>query len=270
MEQQIIDVLAADHPQSVRHVFYRMTNPRLPEPVAKSEKGYRDVQHRLVEMRKGGRLPYGWIADHTRRGYHVNTYATGADFIRRMASAYRYDLWEQVVDEVEVWVESRSLIGVLADVCRDMAVSLYPTGGFSSLTLAYEAAEAVAHSGKERLVVIYAGDYDPSGVTIDQSLESALRGHLDDYGMDVIFERVAINPQQIVDYDLPTKPRTDSTSRRPDITETVEAEAMPANILRDIVKSAILDRLPPLAVEQANLIEVGERNDILRRAAVIL
>ena len=29
IDQQIIEVLAEDNPQSVRHVFYRMTDPRL-------------------------------------------------------------------------------------------------------------------------------------------------------------------------------------------------------------------------------------------------
>lgn len=39
LERQIRDVLVQDHPQSVRHVFYRMTDPNLPESVEKSEKG---------------------------------------------------------------------------------------------------------------------------------------------------------------------------------------------------------------------------------------
>ena len=30
LDAQIIAVLKEDHPQSVRHVFYRMTDPRLP------------------------------------------------------------------------------------------------------------------------------------------------------------------------------------------------------------------------------------------------
>jgi hypothetical protein len=30
LDAQILDVLREDHPQSVRHVFYRMTDPRLP------------------------------------------------------------------------------------------------------------------------------------------------------------------------------------------------------------------------------------------------
>ena len=48
LDEQIIAVLREDHPQSVRHVFYRMTDPRLGEPdqelrrvsePARSEKG---------------------------------------------------------------------------------------------------------------------------------------------------------------------------------------------------------------------------------------
>lgn len=40
LDGQIIDVLRNDHPQSVRHIFYRMTDPRLPEYVEKSDNGY--------------------------------------------------------------------------------------------------------------------------------------------------------------------------------------------------------------------------------------
>ena len=89
LDQQIIDVLVEDHPQSVRHVFYRMTNPRLPEPVEKSERGYRHVQDRIVKLRRTGRLPFSWIADATRRGYHTPTYSDSSDFLRRMSGLYR-------------------------------------------------------------------------------------------------------------------------------------------------------------------------------------
>ena len=68
LEEQIYDVLAEDHPQSVRHVFYRMTDPRLREPVEKSEHGYAQVQSRMTKMRRAGTILYGWITDATRRG----------------------------------------------------------------------------------------------------------------------------------------------------------------------------------------------------------
>ncbi len=35
LDRQIIDVLEEDNPQSTRHVFYRMTDPRLPSPVSR-------------------------------------------------------------------------------------------------------------------------------------------------------------------------------------------------------------------------------------------
>ena len=93
LDRQIIETLRADHPQSVRHVFYRMTDPRLPEPVEKSDRGYRHVQARCVKLRRDGRIPYDWIADMSRRGYFVNTYSGASDFISSMAGLYRADLW---------------------------------------------------------------------------------------------------------------------------------------------------------------------------------
>ncbi|MFZ2171737.1 MAG: hypothetical protein WAW61_19110, partial [Methylococcaceae bacterium] len=146
LDQQIIDVLEEDHPQSVRHVFYRMTDPRLPEPVEKSDKGYRHVQFRCTQLRRSYRLPYNWIADMSRRGYFVNTYSDKGDFLSRMAGYYRGDLWAYSDYRCEVWCESRSIAGVIQKECNELAVDLLPCGGFSSLTFAHEAAEQHNHS----------------------------------------------------------------------------------------------------------------------------
>jgi hypothetical protein len=98
LDTQILEVLDADHPQSVRHILYRMTNPRLDESVEKSDRGYRHVQARLVKLRRAGEVPYGWITDSTRRGFHTPTYQDEADFLRSMKALYRADLWRQTVE----------------------------------------------------------------------------------------------------------------------------------------------------------------------------
>jgi hypothetical protein len=154
LDDQILAVLEEDHPQSVRHVFYRMTHPRLPEPVEKSDRGYRHVQDRIVKLRRSGRWPYGWISDATRRGYHTATYSNEGDFLRRMKALYRADLWQRSQYRCEVWTESRSIAGVVEDLCEELAVSLYPCGGFSSITLAHQAAEAINAEADGRPVVI--------------------------------------------------------------------------------------------------------------------
>jgi hypothetical protein len=291
LERQILDVLEEDHPQSIRHVFYRMTNPRLPEPVAKTELGYRTVQNRLKLMRRAGSVPYGWISDSTRRGYHTATYNNGAEFLRRHIGAYRADLWADAEAYVEVWCESRSIAGTIVDLCEELAVSLYPAGGFSSITFAYEAADFIRSeidSGKSANV-IYIGDYDPAGVLIDRSIETELRRHLrDDDPLDVVldfladndldlqerlsdlhFHRLAITEEQIAAYDLPTKPRKESDRRSLHIKETVEAEAMPAGILRQLLRDAVEGFLPPSALAAARTAEESEREHLQRWADLI-
>lgn len=269
LEQQILDVLAEDHPQSVRHVFYRMTNPRLLEPVEKSEAGYAQVQGRIVKMRRAGSLPYGWITDATRRGYFVDTFNGSGDFLRRVAGLYRSDLWQQADAYCEVWTESRSIAGTIQDDCEELAVSLYPCGGFSSITLAYEAAEMINGRGDRKpVVVFYVGDFDPAGVLIDVSLERELRSHLRP-DVTMTFKRVGITLEQIETYDLPGKPRKAGDRRAPHILETVEAEALPAGILRRLLRAEVEALLPANALRVARVAEESERSYLVDLAAAV-
>ena len=262
LDQQIIDVLKEDHPQSVRHVFYRMTDPRLPEPVEKSDRGYRHVQARCVALRRSGRVRYSWFADLSRRGYYVNTFDDASDFISRMKGLYRADLWCDADVRCEVWCESRSIASILMDDCDELAVSLFPCGGFSSLSFVHSAAEEHNASADDRpLQILYVGDYDPAGVLIDVSLEKELREHLRP-DIDLRFDRIGINPEQISAYDLPTKPRKETDKRSQHISFSVEAEAMPARILRGILRDRIESLLPAFALSVAKVAEQEERKQL--------
>lgn len=256
LDDHLLDLLAEDWPQSIRHCFYRMTDPRLPVYVPKTEHGYRRIQRRLTLLRRAGRLSYSRLVDTTRAGHHVPTYGGAGDFLERVAGLYRHNLWENADTHVEVWCESASIAGVLRGTCQELAVSLYPTRGFSSLTLAYEAAEEINEAGRVRAVVLYVGDYDPAGVLIDQAVEMELQGHLH---VPLEMRRLAINENQITEYDLPAKPRKESERRRPDVKETVEAEAMPAGILRRMVRNAVEEYLPANALLAAKEAEASER-----------
>jgi hypothetical protein len=209
----------------------------------------------MVKLRRAGILPYGWITDASRRGYHTPTYRGKGDFLRSMKSHYRADLWQQAGVYCEVWCESRSIAGVIEDDCEELAVSLYPAGGFSSLTLAFESAETINDYAEGRPVVIfYIGDYDPAGVLIDVSIERELREHLDP-DLELEFIRLAITEEQIEQYDLPSKPRKDGDRRALHVIETVEAEAMPAGILRNLLRTNIEALLPERALEVAKVEE---------------
>lgn len=256
LDDQLIQLLKEDWPQSVRHCFYCMTNPRLPVHVPKTETGYQKVQRRLVKLRKTGSIPYNRLVDSTRLGWHTHAYSGAGNFLAKVAGLYRHDLWLGNPVHVEVWVESGSIAGVLGDTCRELAVSYYPTRGFSSLTLPYEAAQEINRIDPERAVVLYVGDYDPAGVLIPERVESELRKHLK---VELDLRRLAINEEQIEAYDLPTKPRKRGDRRRPDVKATVEAEAMPAHVLRELVRNAVEQYLPAGALRAAKVAEASER-----------
>ena len=117
------------------------------------------------------------------------------------------------------------------------------------------------------VTIFYVGDFDPAGVLIDVALERELRQHLrSDVQLD--FRRIGITEEQVIELDLPTNARKATDKRSSHVKYTVEAEAMPANIMRALVRSHVESLLPEHAVQQAKIVEAEERKglDIWARA----
>ena len=264
LEAAILAILRRGQPSSVRNVFYRLV---VAGRVDKTEASYKQVIDRLGKMRTGGRVPYSWIVDSSRMGYHVPTFASIEEFQKRMANWYRSDIWSDVPQHVEVWCESRSLAGMLRTVCDELAISLYPTSGFPSMSQVWSAAQEMAATGKESAVLLYLGDYDPAGAHISEDLEAKLGMHLEGHGMGLTFRRLAVNLDQIERYRLPTRPRKAGEKRKASMSETVEAEALEPETLRAMVHEAALAYLPPLALEAARIADESERAHIARLGA---
>ena len=203
------------------------------------------------------------------RGYFVDTFSGRGDFLSRVAGLYRSDLWAQSDHYCEIWTESRSIAGMIQGDCNELAVALYPCGGFSSETFIFEAAEQINNRDDNRPVTIfYIGDYDPAGVLIDRDVESKLRRHLSaDVEMD--FVRLGITPEQIDQYQLPTKPRKETDRRAQHVKQTVEAEAMPADIMRALLREAVEALLPPDALAVAKVAEKSEQAYFRRLADAV-
>ena len=77
--------------------------------------------------------------------------------------------------------------------------------------------------------------------------------------MEVIFRRIAITEEQVVEYDLPDK---GDGERR------VEGEAMPAGILRQILRNEVEALLPRNELRVAKIAEDSERDWLRKMAAV--
>ena len=258
----IYAVAEADNPVSIRHIFYRMVTQNL---VEKSNKGYQQLQKATVDMRDGGMLPYEWIEDSSRRAYWNTGYDGIDDYAEAAALLYRRDYWTETDTLVEVWCESRSLVGALGQVCREYVVALFPSGGFSSMSFTYQAATHIIKSKRAHAVILYVGDYDQAGVLIDKAIERRLREFLVDWPGELTFHRLAVNDNQIDTMGLPTRPPKASDTRSKEVTRAVEAEAIPAPTMRGIVSAALQELIPEKVLRQEKMIEEQEQNDVYSR-----
>lgn len=246
-------------PATVRQVFYQAVVRGL---VPKDEtKGYRVVQRRLLKLREDGRIPYGEITDNARMVRRRDRWNSPEHFAREAASRYRRDYWAESPVRVEVWLEKDALAGVLFPVVVDeCGLDLYVTRGFASVTYLQEAAEFMLEDGRPTFVYVLT-DFDPSGLSIAKIVEHELVERA--WPTEVHVERLAVNRCQIDEWKLPTRPTktTDTRARKFEQehgTGSVELDALPPEILRDLVSASIERHMD---ARQLDVLKVAEREE---------
>jgi hypothetical protein len=260
LRQSLYGLLEGDHPMTVRQVFYRAVSVKL---IEKTELAYKGTVCRLLGlMRREGQLPYDWIADNTRWMRKPTTYTSMEEALRRTAAFYRRSLWADQDAYVEIWTEKDALAGVLLEVTREWDVPLMITKGFASLSYLYEAAQQIKRQAKSAYLY-YFGDHDPSGVHIDRRISTDLHRLAPD--AEIHFKRVAVLPNQIAEWELPTRP----TKRRSAIAKTfegdsVEVDAIPPARLRELCSDSIAQHVDQQQLNRTKIAEKSEKEILTR------
>jgi hypothetical protein len=251
----IVRELQADQPMTVRQLFYRLTVLGV---VPKTQNEYKSTVQRLtLLLRRQGFVPYGWISDHTRWMHKDASYASAEAGLRAFARAYRRSLWDNQHAHVEVWCEKDALAGVLMEETNPWDVPLMVARGFSSETYLYEAAETIKAIGKPAYIYQF-GDHDPSGVAAAHQIERSLRRFAPD--IEIHFERVAVTPEQIALWNLPTRPTKTTDSRaRTFVGASVELDAIPSAQLRELVRDRIARHVDEAELRVVEVAEESER-----------
>ncbi len=107
----------------------------------------------------------------------------------------------------------------------------------------------------------YFGDHDPSGVDMPRKVEADLREFAPD--TEIHFECVAVTPEQIEAWELPTRPtkKTDTRSKNFD-GEGVEVDALPPAELRQLVSDCIARHIDADLLTETKRIEELERESL--------
>lgn len=222
-------------PMTVRQVFYQATVRGI---IEKTENGYAKVQTDLAKLRKSGDLPYDWLADNTRWQRKPRTFNGVAEALEETAKFYRKALWRDADAYVEIWLEKDALAGVVLPITQGYDVPLMVARGYASLSFLHTAAEHI--NGLDVPAYIYhLGDYDPSGVDAGKKIEETLRAMAP--AAEIHFDRLAVLPSQIYQWNLPTRPTkaSDSRSKAFGSATSVELDAIAPDMLRSVVLDAI-------------------------------
>jgi hypothetical protein len=231
----IIEIVEEQSPVTIRGVYYQMTKRGL---VPKTDTGYTMVMRDLIFLRRDGQVDYGALVDNTRSAIIPYTCNNLADALQDTVDQYRRRLWDDTDDVVLISIEKDALSGVVSPITRKYDVPLWPMRGFGSLTFLYAMSQSLA--GEDRPIYIYHfGDYDPSGVCAPERIEAELRQHLPE--ADLYFTTVAVTPEQIAAWNLPSRETKKSDPRAAAFGDdrSVELDSIEPNRLRALVAECI-------------------------------
>jgi hypothetical protein len=252
---KLLGIIATMKPMTVRQVFYQATVRGI---IEKAEAGYAKVQTDLTLMRREGELPYGWLVDNTRVQRKPRTFNGVEEALLSTARFYRKDLWADADAYVEIWLEKDALSGVVYPVTSMYDVPLMVARGYASLSFLHSAAEYI-NDLDVPAYIYHLGDHDPSGVNAGEKIEETLMEMAP--AADIHFKRLAVNPEQIVEWHLPSRPTKASDTRAAKFGSdfSVELDAIEPARLREIVQVAIEEHLPPDQFEVLKAAEASER-----------
>jgi hypothetical protein len=243
LEQAIVAIVDERHPITVRGVCYALFTRGLIASMAVGET--QKVSRIMTEMRELDALDWTLIVDGSRSVDRASLWRDPEEIIEAAVKTYRRDNWQEQPALVEVWSEKSTVAGVLAPVLAEYGVPFRVMKGFGSFTAVRQAAEdSLQIRDDKRGVVLYLGDWDPSGLYMS---EVDLPKRLDRYGSLWRFERIAVLQRDLA--GLPSFPvATKRDDRRfdwyrahttGDPSLCWELDAMNPNDLRDRVQSSI-------------------------------
>jgi hypothetical protein len=253
-------IAKAVQPVTGRGVGYKLFTAGLIASMATAE--MQRVYRLLKEARERGYIPWAWIVDENRSIERVSTWSNPAEYVRCVTRSYRRDFWDQQPVRCEVWSEKGTVRGLLQPVLDHYAVGFRVMHGFSGATTVHEVSQ---DKDGRKLIPLYAGDFDPSGMFMS---EVDLPKRLSEYGGHHIkLRRIALTRKQV--RGLPSFPATDKR-KDPRFRWFVrnygnrcwELDAMDPNDLRDCVERAIVELIEPVAWKRCEIVNKAEQESL--------
>ena len=233
---------------TLRQLYYRLVARLL---IPNTINSYKRLSRVLVKAREQGDVPINCLEDRSRRilGRGDTGFDSAEEYLKSKLTSlqdswkgFTMPMWDDQPKHVLISLEKDALSRLVSRVANNYSVRTFPTRGYPSFSYVQGMAKYMETrlEGKH-VVVLYFGDFDPSGIDIERDLEDRLSR----YGAkDFSVTRIALTSEQIKQYNLPPMPVKRSDARAESFMaehgdKSVELDALDPNLFQSIVEKSI-------------------------------
>lgn len=274
-------------PLTLRQVFYRLVAMGR---LGKSETDYKRLGEIVNRARRAALIPFGALRDDGVTQVGGKSFADLGDVLetlRVFVADVRLDRQDGQLERLQIWCEAAGMVPQLLRIADPYGVPVISSGGFDSVTVKHEMGRALAECPA---TVLHIGDHDPSGVHIFSSLSEDVSAFAAAYSSGIAsdskmlasmaalfpemaamadgyveFVRLAVTPDQAEAHSLPSAPPKPTDRRSFDGYQTWQCEALPPDVLAEIVRSAIVERIDPETLDDVLAREREMRQTLAER-----
>jgi hypothetical protein len=220
--EKVNGLLAKFGKMTVRQIFYQL----VPEGI-----NYRQIRYSCSVGRELGLISLDLIEDRSRSSYGFNTWNSREELLEICSHSFKLNYWRDSEVPIQIWSEKDAVSQIIFEVADQYRVPVRVTTGFLSI--------GCQHAWSDNVKILYFGDFDPSGLWMDLSLESSQFLNVAE------IERVALTERQIRELDLPSVPIKMDDPRAPryikkyGLRKGWEIDALPPDLLRSLVEDSI-------------------------------
>ncbi len=259
---EVLQTLAKYKPLTLRQIFYQLVGQGY---IENNVSQYGMLSKLLKYARIDGYVSWDDIEDRVRAFHDLRGWDDKEHFsrqeVRHFLNGYKRDLMQSQDRYIEVWLEKDALSAIFRRVTEPYTIPVTVCRGFSSVSFLNDFRKRLLDYANKKAVMLYFGDFDPSGVEMLESMKTTLTGELEIHGIE--FKRVALNGEDIFSYNLPHDPDAlkESDTRAKKFKERYGTYAVELDALRpDVLEGKIRDAIESeLDIEAFNF-EIQQQN----------
>lgn len=267
----LAEYVANGYAMTLRQLYYQFVARDL---IPNTPRSYKNLGQTINDARLAGLIDWAAIEDRTRNSKRVSMWDSTADIIEIAADQFLMNPWKDQKYAVEIWVEKEALSAVVERAANEWRVPYLCCRGYTSQSEVRSAAlRLLGHidDGKTP-VIIHLGDHDPSGMDMSRDIEDRLAVFMEGLDDHLEFRRIALNMDQVKQYNPPPNPAKITDSRYAGYrsrfgNNSWELDALEPQVIHELINSHIKKLVDKRKWNVVTKIETMERSSLKKVAA---